>query len=162
MLYSIKGLETMLNKFEIKTSSKDNKDYIMATFLSFAGGDSFNIMIKDMDMLSKLKNIFSKTSAKISSLFSSGDVEKIKEDISENEFKKAKNKIKVEFASETETVSAIGETIGYYMTVCEDLALAADYMKEVENITIDDLKDAAKRYLNIDNAVISVLMPEAE
>ena len=32
-------------------------------------------------MLSKLKNIFSKTSAKISSLFSSGDVEKIKEDI---------------------------------------------------------------------------------
>ena len=55
MLYSIKGLETMLSKFEIKTSSKDNKDYIMATFLSFAGGDSFNIMIKDMDMLSKLK-----------------------------------------------------------------------------------------------------------
>ena len=90
------------------------------------------------------------------------EVEKIKEDISENEFKKAKNKIKVEFASETETVSAIGETIGYYMTVCEDLALAADYMKEVENITIEDLKDAAKRYLNIDNAVISVLMPEAE
>ena len=55
MLCSIKGLETMLSKFEIKTSSKDNKDYIIATFLSFAGGDSFNIMIKDMDMLSKLK-----------------------------------------------------------------------------------------------------------
>ena len=55
MLCSIKGLETMLSKIEIKTSSKDNKDYIIATFLSFAGGDSFNIMIKDMDMLSKLK-----------------------------------------------------------------------------------------------------------
>ena len=89
------------------------------------------------------------------------EVEKVKEFISENEFKKAKNKISVEFASETETVSSIGETIGYYMTVCDDLSLAADYLEEVEKITIEDLKDAASRYLNIDNATISVLIPES-
>lgn len=89
------------------------------------------------------------------------EVEKVKEFISENEFKKAKNKISVEFASETETVSSIGETIGYYMTVCDDLSLAADYLKEVEKITIEDLKDAATRYLNINNAVISALIPES-
>ena len=88
------------------------------------------------------------------------EVEKVKENIAENEFKKAKNKIKADFASDAETVSAIGETIGYYMTVCDDLTLAENYLGEVEKITIDDLKDAAKRYLNINNAVISVLIPQ--
>ena len=88
------------------------------------------------------------------------EIEKVKENISENEFKKAKNKIKADFASDAETVSSIGETIGYYMTVCDDLSLAEDYLKEVENITIEDLKSAAKKYLCIDNAVISVLIPE--
>ncbi len=88
------------------------------------------------------------------------EIEKVKDYISENEFKKAKNKIKADFASDAETVSSIGETIGYYMTVCDDLSLAEDYLKEVANITIDDLKSAAKKYLCIDNAVISVLIPE--
>ena len=46
------------------------------------------------------------------------------------------------------------------MTVCEDLSLAENYLEEVEKISIEDLKDAAKRYLNIDNAVISVLIPQ--
>ncbi len=88
------------------------------------------------------------------------EVEKVKENIAENEFKKAKNKIKADFAADAETVSAIGETIGYYMTVCEDLTLAESYLGEVERITINDLKKAAQRYLNIDNAVISTLIPQ--
>ncbi len=88
------------------------------------------------------------------------EVEKIKVNIASNEFKKAKNKIKADFASDAETVSAIGETIGYYMTVCDDLTLAENYLKEVEKITINDLKEAAKKYLNINNAVISVLIPQ--
>ncbi len=88
------------------------------------------------------------------------EVEKIKENIEENEFKKAKNRIKADFASDAETVSAIGETIGYYMTVCDDLTLAEKYLGEVEKITIDDLKNTAKKYLNINNAVISTLIPQ--
>lgn len=79
--------------------------------------------------------------------------------VSEAEFKKAKKKIKSKFAYNAETVSEIGETIGYYMTVCDDLKLVEDYLKMLEEITVEDLQDAAKRYLNIDNAVISVLMP---
>ena len=48
------------------------------------------------------------------------------------------------------------------MTVCDDLALAGDYLEEVEKITIEDLKDAGRRYLDINNAVISVLVPESQ
>lgn len=82
------------------------------------------------------------------------------EEVSEQEFSKAKKKIKSKFAYSAETVSEIGDTIGYYMTVCDDLNLVEEYAKLLETITIEDLKAAANKYLNIENAVISVLMPE--
>lgn len=81
--------------------------------------------------------------------------------ISEDELQKAKKKIKSRFAQEAETVSEIGETIGYYMTVCEDLKLIEDYLKDVNDITVEDLENTIKKYLNLDNAVISILMPES-
>jgi zinc protease len=80
-------------------------------------------------------------------------------EVTENEFLKAKKKIESKFAYNAETVSEIGETIGYYMTVCDDLTLAEDYLKVLESITPSDLKDAANKYLDINHAVISVLLP---
>lgn len=88
------------------------------------------------------------------------EIESVKTTISEDELIKAKKKIKSRFASNAETVSEIGENIGYYMTVCNDLSLVTDYLDIVNDITVSDIEDAAKRYLNINNAVISVLMPE--
>lgn len=82
------------------------------------------------------------------------------EPVAENEFLKAKKKIKSKFANNAETVSEIGETIGYYMTVCNDLKLVEDYLKLLDEITIEYLQEAAKKYLNIDNASISVLLPK--
>ena len=73
---------------------------------------------------------------------------------------KAKKKIKSRFAYSAETVSEIGETIGYYMTVCDDLKLIEEYLKDLEDITIQDLNDTINHYLNIDNAVLSILVPE--
>jgi len=80
--------------------------------------------------------------------------------ITNDEILKAKKKIKSRFAQEAETVSEIGETIGYYMTVCEDLKLIEDYLKDVNDITVEDLENSIKTYLNLNNAVISLLMPE--
>lgn len=81
--------------------------------------------------------------------------------ITEDEFKKAAKKTKTKFAFSAETVSEIGENIGYFATVCEDLKLVETYLQELETITIEDLENATCKYLNINNAVISVLMPEA-
>lgn len=80
--------------------------------------------------------------------------------ISNEELNKAKKKIKSRFAYSAETVSEIGETIGYYMTVCEDLKLVEDYLKYLEEITIEDLENTIRKYLNLDNAVVSILEPE--
>ena len=88
------------------------------------------------------------------------EIEKLKLDITERELNKARKKVKSRFAGEVETVSDIGETIGYYMTVCDELELAEDYIPICESISCEDLKNAAKEFLNIDNAVISLLIPQ--
>ena len=80
--------------------------------------------------------------------------------ITEKELKKAKKKIKSRFAYSAETVSEIGETIGYYMTVCENLQLIEEYLKDLDAITINDLNNTIEKYLSINNAVLSVLIPE--
>ena len=80
--------------------------------------------------------------------------------ITPEELAKAKKKTKSKFAFAAETVSEIGETIGYYMTVCEDLKLVEDYLKDLEEITIEDLEDTIREYLSLNNAVISILLPE--
>ena len=80
--------------------------------------------------------------------------------ISEEELLKSKKRIKSRFANEAETVSEIGENIGYYETVCGSLKLIEEYLNDLEGITISDLENTIKKYLSINNAVISVLMPE--
>lgn len=80
--------------------------------------------------------------------------------ISKEELSKAKKRIKSRFAYSAETVSEIGETIGYYMTVCDDLKLIEEYLSDLDSITVENLEENIKKYLSLNNAVISVLMPE--
>jgi len=84
----------------------------------------------------------------------------LKNRITDEELSKAKKRTKSRFAYSAETVSEIGDTIGYYMTVCDDLKLIEDYLADLDSITIEDLEETIKRYLSIDNAVISVLIPQ--
>ena len=90
------------------------------------------------------------------------EINKLKEGINERELNKAKKKLKSRFACDVETVSDIGETIGYYMTVCDDLAIAENYLPLCESLTEKDLMAAAEKYLNLEHASISVLMPQEE
>ncbi len=80
--------------------------------------------------------------------------------ITEEELSKAKKRTKSRFAYSAETVSEIGETIGYYMTVCDDLKLIEEYLSDLDSITVEDLEENIKKYLSLENAVISVLVPE--
>ena len=88
------------------------------------------------------------------------EIEKLKENITKRELEKAKKKVKSRFACDVETVSDIGETIGYYMTVCDDLSLAEEYIPICESITTEDLKETAKKYLDLNHVVISILRPQ--
>lgn len=83
------------------------------------------------------------------------------EGITQRELNKAKKKLKASFAENSETVSDIAETIGYYMTVCDNLEYIEEYINTIDKITLEEIKETAKKYLNIEDAVISVLMPES-
>ena len=87
------------------------------------------------------------------------EIEGLKKDITQRELNKAKKKLLSRFACEVETVSEIGESIGYYITVCDDLSLAEKYIPLCEEITVQDLIETAKKYLDINHAVISILSP---
>ena len=80
--------------------------------------------------------------------------------ITQEEFEKAKKRAKVNFAQETETVSELDDSIGYYMTVCEDLECAAQYLKILDEIDIAYLEHIAEKYLNNKACSISILCPK--
>lgn len=81
-------------------------------------------------------------------------------EITEQEFNKAKKKLKARFAESSETVSEISENIGYYMTVCNDLDLAESYLEDLEAYTIEEAKETARNYLLLNKSVTTVLLPE--
>lgn len=82
--------------------------------------------------------------------------------IDEQELKKAKKRAKVNFAQDAETVSDIADTIGYYMTVCDSLEGASTYLKLLDEIDTNYMREIAKKYLRADICSISTLMPEGE
>ncbi len=89
------------------------------------------------------------------------ELEKIKI-ITDEELNKAKKRLKVNFAESAETVSEIAETIGHYMTVMEDVALADKYLKLLNEIDIEYVQDIACKYLSKDKYSISILMPKEQ
>ena len=76
------------------------------------------------------------------------------------ELEKAKKFAKVNFAQESETVSATGELIGEFMTVFGNLELAGQYLKMLDEIDVNYISQIAKTILAKENASISILMPE--
>ena len=84
----------------------------------------------------------------------------LKDGMTEREFNKAKKKLKARFAESSETVSDIAENIGYYMTVCDNLDLVEQYLEDLENYNLEDVNQVARKYLQFNNSVTTVLLPE--
>jgi len=80
--------------------------------------------------------------------------------VSEGELRKAKKKLKSNFAEESETVSEIGESIGHYLTICDNITCYAEYLKVLDTITVQDVLKTAGEYLDLNKVSISVLLPE--
>ena len=86
----------------------------------------------------------------------------IKDGITDSEFRKAIKKLKVRFAQETETVSEIADTIGYYSTVCSDVSKINDYYQILSKITKEDVFEIIKNYLKLEKSTVAILMPETK
>ena len=51
--------------------------------------------------------------------------------------------------------------LGRLQILGEDLKLVEDYLKDLEEITVEDLENTIREYIDLNHAVISVLLPEA-
>ncbi|MGN0014132.1 MAG: M16 family metallopeptidase [Candidatus Gastranaerophilaceae bacterium] len=89
------------------------------------------------------------------------EIEKLyNEKITKGELKKAVKKLKARFAETSETVSDIAETIGYYMTVCDNADSINSYISVLESVSEDDIQEFAKKYLALNHSTFALLMPE--
>lgn len=143
------GTSSRLYQNLIEKQSEPVVNYVDSTHYQFKDGNNFFIQA----------NFRPESKDKVIEMIETELSKLLSERITSEELRKAKKKTKSRFAENAETVSEIGETIGYYMTVCSDLKLVEEYLKDLENITIEDLEKSVQKYLDIKNAVISILMP---
>ncbi len=80
--------------------------------------------------------------------------------IKPEELEKAKKLLKISFARDSETVSAIGEVIGQFMVLLNDLKPIENYLSKLDEIDEEYLSYIAKKYLSRELASISILLPE--
>lgn len=81
--------------------------------------------------------------------------------ISIEELKKAKKRVRVNFVQDSEMVADIADNIGYWMSVCDDIKMANEYLNVLNEINCNYLQDIAKKYLDPKNMSISLLLPNS-
>ncbi len=142
------GKSSRLNRKFIESPDKPHFYQIDTCHYQFKDGDNFFI---EANFNPSFKNeVVKEINSEIALL----------SEISEEELLKAKKRLKVNFAESAETVSEIADTIGHYMTVMEDVALANEYLKVLDDIDTSYLEEIAKKYLTVDKCSISILMPK--
>ncbi len=144
------GKSSRLNVNLIETPEKPHYYSISSCHYQFRDGDNFFINA-NFDPAA-----YNKVVGEIKD-----ELEKLKT-ISEEELQKAKKQSKVDFASDSETVAKISDNIGYYLTVCEDLNMAQNYERMLDEIDVKYLEEIVSRYLDPRKCSISVLLPEGQ
>ena len=81
------------------------------------------------------------------------------EKITQEEFKKAKKRAIVNFVQDSELVADIADSIGYWVSVCDDISLADKYLSTLENIDCAYLEEIARKYLSPEYVSVSLILP---
>ena len=83
------------------------------------------------------------------------------EKITEQELLKAKKRAKVNFVQDSEMVADIADSIGYWVSVCDDISLANKYLNTLDEIDCKYIEETAVKYLSPDCVNISLLLPNS-
>ncbi len=91
------------------------------------------------------------------------ELENIKKNgVTEDELNRVKKSLAVEMIYSLRSNSDIADRLSYYATVTGDYHVMFDVYKELETITINDVKEAAKTYLAEDRMMTARLLPPEE
>jgi len=86
------------------------------------------------------------------------EIEKvIRDGITEQELQKVKNRKLVDFYREMETINGKANTIGTYELFFGDYGKLFSAPDEYRNVTVDDIKDVAAKYLKKSNRTVGIL-----
>jgi zinc protease len=79
---------------------------------------------------------------------------------SEAELEKAKLNIEADFVFRKETAQGQAQSLGYFETVAGDVEFDKLYVERIRALKIEDIQEAAQKYLRNDNLTIAVLLPK--
>ena len=79
--------------------------------------------------------------------------------ISDNEIKKAKNIIKNDTLYSRESVSNIANELGYITLLTGSTKYYNNYLKDIEKVDANDIKEVAQKYLSKNKAAVAYIMP---
>jgi len=82
-----------------------------------------------------------------------------KNPISNAELDKAKKKLRSRFAENAETAAGLAESVGYAMTLSDNLTPYTKYLEVLEKLSLAELQTAIHQYLNPKNASIASITP---
>ncbi|MBO6257546.1 insulinase family protein, partial [bacterium] len=80
--------------------------------------------------------------------------------VSDEQLSLAKNIIERTTYYSRESVSNISNEIGYTVALTGDIKFYDNYLQNIKNISADDVKRVANKYLGINRSAVSILLPE--
>ncbi|MBP3846514.1 insulinase family protein [bacterium] len=80
--------------------------------------------------------------------------------VSDEQLSLAKNIIERTTYYSRESVSNISNEIGYTVALTGDIKFYDNYLQNIKNVSADDVKRVANKYLGINRSAVSILLPE--
>jgi zinc protease len=81
------------------------------------------------------------------------------EPITQDECQRALKKLKMDFASTSETASGIADALGESTTLVGDISHYTQYLDALATMDVDTVRSVAKQYLTFDQAYTTVMVP---
>lgn len=154
--YALDLLSTILGDGKTSRLYKDIKEQKQLVYSISAG----NSTLKDDSVFYVSANFEPENLEKVKcAVFE--DINKLKTgNIDPAEIQKAKNIIERDTYYSRESISNIANEIGYTMILTGDPSYYPNYVSNIKKVTAKELKEVAQKYLDINFAAISVVLPE--
>lgn len=90
------------------------------------------------------------------------EIEKIqKNGVTEDQLKLAKNIIERSTYYSRESITNIATEIGYTMALTNDIKFYDTYLDNIQNVSKEDVKKVAEKYLGINKSAVSIVLPKS-
>lgn len=83
-----------------------------------------------------------------------------KQGVTEEQLNLAKNIIERDTYYSRESITNIATEIGYTMALTNDIKFYDNYLNNIKNVTKEDVKKAAEKYLGLNKSAVSIVLPE--